>query len=68
MSFADKLKSRIATVRDEYKAEVEVREKRITICKSCPELFQPTDTCKKCGCFVNAKTWIKNTTCPLGKW
>ena len=41
---------------------------RIDICKTCPELFTPTKTCKKCGCFMLVKTKLAKATCPIGKW
>lgn len=75
MSFLDKLKTRIAEVADaagerikESLAPEEVAAKRIEICIACPELIQITKTCKKCGCFMAAKTKIKNVECPLKKW
>ena len=46
----------------------EIRNKRFEICKGCPKLFKPTKTCKECGCFMAAKTWLKDATCPIGKW
>ena len=41
---------------------------RFEICKSCPELIQITNQCKKCGCFMNLKTKLEKAVCPLGKW
>jgi hypothetical protein len=41
---------------------------RLDICKSCPELIQSLLQCKKCGCFMKAKTMIKHSECPLHKW
>lgn len=41
---------------------------RFEICKACPELVKLTKQCKKCGCFMNAKTKLDKATCPLGKW
>lgn len=49
-------------------AEEDLAESRYDICKSCPELIQMTKTCKKCGCFMSAKTKLLNATCPIGKW
>jgi hypothetical protein len=43
-------------------------EKRFEICKQCPELINITKQCKKCGCFMIAKTKIEISRCPLGKW
>jgi len=41
---------------------------RFDICKACPELLKLTSQCKKCGCFMKAKTQLENATCPIGKW
>jgi hypothetical protein len=48
--------------------EENVAEERLSICKSCPELIKLTTQCKKCGCFMAAKTKLKQATCPIGKW
>jgi hypothetical protein len=45
-----------------------ISEKRYNICLSCPELLNLTKQCKKCGCFMAAKTKILNAQCPIGKW
>lgn len=41
---------------------------RLNTCKGCPELIQATTQCKKCGCFMIAKTKLEAAKCPLGKW
>jgi hypothetical protein len=46
----------------------EQQDIRMEICKSCPELIQLTKTCKKCGCFMEAKTKLAHASCPLEKW
>lgn len=46
----------------------DIRDERYEVCKKCPRLFKPTKTCKECGCFMAAKTWLKDATCPLDKW
>jgi hypothetical protein len=43
-------------------------EERFNICLSCPELIKLTKQCRKCGCFMAAKTKIEAASCPLGKW
>lgn len=43
-------------------------EKRFSICQQCPELLKLTKQCKKCGCFMAAKTKLAKATCPIGKW
>jgi hypothetical protein len=49
-------------------ASDEVAEERYSICKQCPELIKLTKQCKKCGCFMVAKTKLEKATCPIGKW
>lgn len=46
----------------------DTEEKRYNICLLCPELIKSTKQCKKCGCFMKAKTKIKSSRCPIGKW
>lgn len=41
---------------------------RYSVCKECPELIKLTKQCKKCGCFMAAKTKLQMATCPIGKW
>lgn len=45
-----------------------IHAERMAICVECPELIQLTKTCKKCGCFMDAKTKLPNAYCPIGKW
>ena len=46
----------------------DIVNKRLDICKGCEFLFKPTNTCKKCGCFMDVKTKIATSSCPVGKW
>jgi hypothetical protein len=41
---------------------------RYNTCVQCPYFRNLTQQCKKCGCFVNLKTWWKSESCPIGKW
>ena len=50
------------------RSEEELAKIRFGICKQCPELFQPTKQCKKCGCIMPLKVMLKEATCPMGKW
>jgi tRNA(Ile2) C34 agmatinyltransferase TiaS len=50
------------------RAEVQVAEERLNVCKACPELIKVTGQCKKCGCFMHLKTKLEAATCPIGKW
>lgn len=53
---------------NKYVEDENLGKERFEICKSCPELIKLTGNCKKCGCFMTAKTKIQGATCPLGKW
>lgn len=48
--------------------EETISQTRFDICTSCEFLTEITNSCKKCGCFMIAKTKLKNTRCPIGKW
>lgn len=67
MSIVDKLKERLASARQGILADQETAVKRITICNTCDQLTSLRN-CRKCGCFVDAKTKLLDTSCPLNKW
>ena len=41
---------------------------RLDLCKSCSQLFKPTTSCKRCGCFMRIKAKISSMKCPDNKW
>ena len=41
-------------------------DKRRAICDGCE--FKFGLNCKKCGCFIHAKTRVATARCPIGKW
>jgi hypothetical protein len=45
---------------------VEAQEWRALKCDGCP--FRVDEQCGKCGCFVEAKTWLAAERCPVGEW
>jgi hypothetical protein len=49
-------------------ADLDMANTRMTICNSCPEIIKITSQCKKCGCFMPAKTKLEAAKCPIGKW
>lgn len=51
-----------------YVEDSEISDSRLAICKSCPELIKLTTQCRKCGCFMAAKTKLQKAVCPIGKW
>ncbi len=53
---------------NETRATEEVANLRYEICKECPMLIQISKQCRKCGCFMAAKTKLLHATCPLNKW
>jgi len=49
---------------------VDLRTKleRAGICQRCEHYQRSTRQCKECGCFVNFKVILENSSCPIGKW
>lgn len=71
MSFTSKLKQRLGQMQEaaaHLLADEELQNSRLDICKACPHFLELTSQCKKCGCFMNAKTKIRSAKCPIGKW
>jgi hypothetical protein len=75
MNFAEKLKARVESALQHASEEIkavfapsEVEEQRYNICLECEHLFTMTNQCKKCGCFVKAKTKLASAKCPIDKW
>jgi len=79
MSFLKNLTNRVNEVTEEYaevakqqfdtyvKVPSEVQESRMAICKGC-EFLGKANRCNKCGCFMDAKTHLPWTMCPINKW
>ena len=44
-----------------------VAKERMLICSACDELSKKY-VCKKCGCYMPAKTRSGASKCALGKW
>ena len=40
---------------------------RMEICNVCP-FKSPDGRCGKCGCVLAAKTRVKKSSCPIGRW
>jgi hypothetical protein len=68
MSFVDKLKEKLSdAIHTLDIADDNVVENRMATCASC-EYFTQLRRCKQCGCFMDAKTKLKNSSCPINKW
>jgi len=39
---------------------------RAAECEYC--VFREGEQCEKCGCFIEAKTWLAAEECPYGWW
>jgi hypothetical protein len=49
-------------------ASDEIKEKRASICDTCPLLDRENYRCNKCGCYLKFKISWKTSSCPEGKW
>jgi len=47
---------------------MQIRLERAGLCQKCEYYKRSTKQCKQCGCLVNLKVTIANTSCPIGKW
>ena len=54
----------IDVVRGRYATPILIEE-RIRICETCP---YGGKRCDLCGCFVNGKASLLNSSCPMNKW
>ena len=43
-------------------------KERFKLCRKGPHLFKPTNSCKKCGCFMDLKARLANAKWPIDKW
>lgn len=46
----------------------DVINNRKSICGSCEFFDKGRERCTKCGCNMAVKTYLKASTCPIGKW
>lgn len=43
-------------------------ERRLSICRACPEFKPETSQCGVCTCYMNIKAHMATAACPLNKW
>lgn len=48
--------------------DMKTRLERAGHCQQCEFYRRSTKQCTKCGCLVNLKVTVANTSCPVGKW
>jgi predicted RNA-binding Zn ribbon-like protein len=46
----------------------EERKRRSDICHKCDWYDRSRNRCRKCGCGIAGKTYLKVSKCPIGKW
>lgn len=56
----------IANLDSHIKAQEELYEERLGICRECSLLFQ--GMCRSCGCYVELRAAVKKNACPNKKW
>ncbi|MFC6465733.1 DUF6171 family protein [Marinilactibacillus sp. GCM10026970] len=47
-------------------ASEELKEKRLSVCETCP--FFQNQTCTKCGCYAMFRASLNYKSCPVNKW
>lgn len=45
--------------------DVAEQDRRLGICRACPEFDQADGRCRVCGCYANLKTRLATSHCPL---
>lgn len=68
MNYLEKIKKQLGSINFANVVPDHIKEQRMSVCKSCEFLFTPTQTCKKCGCFITSKTSFGHFMCPINKW
>lgn len=60
------LRDYIDNLDPDVKAEEELYEKRLSVCKECDLLLE--GMCRSCGCYVELRAVITKNVCPRKKW
>lgn len=55
-------------ISDDNKVTDDIQAARYAICKKCPYYRIVADQCSACGCFLYAKTYMRDQVCPKEKW
>lgn len=45
-----------------------VKVSRMNICSSCPHFSRSDIRCRHCGCYLESKTALRASKCPIDKW
>lgn len=59
----------VAILKNFMKERWRISEERLTICRKCEHFDSENENrCKKCGCYMDYKTLLKDAECPIGLW
>lgn len=64
--YFENLHTYIANLDEDIKADSELYEKRLSVCRECDLLAD--GMCRACGCFVELRAVIAKNGCPYEKW
>lgn len=56
------------SVKEWIKDRFKYSEERLDICRTCEFYTEGSSQCKMCGCFMDYKSLLPFSSCPLGKW
>lgn len=46
----------------------QIKKSRMDICTSCPHFSRSDVRCRHCGCYLETKTALRASKCPIDKW
>lgn len=65
-SYFENMFTYIENIDETIKADLELYEERLGVCKMCERLIN--GMCNACGCFVEMRAAIHHNKCPYDKW
>ena len=65
-TYLTQLKRVIDMMDHDIKADDELFQKRLSVCKECEKLSE--GTCIGCGCYVELRAAVKKNRCPYKFW
>lgn len=60
------IKRYLDAIKRQDRADEQVYEQRLAVCKECDRLYEAT--CQACGCYVELRAAIRHGRCPYKKW
>ncbi|MCR4989619.1 MAG: DUF6171 family protein [Lachnospiraceae bacterium] len=62
----ENIKKYIDMIPERERADKDIYEKRLSVCRECDLLA--SGTCNACGCYVEIRALGKDASCPKKKW